>query len=61
MNDLDEFLEVAAAILVAVVGLMILLTYLEQTLDADPKPRTQTRRSGVAATVRAWVRSRRRG
>ncbi|SDS98731.1 hypothetical protein SAMN04488543_2784 [Friedmanniella luteola] len=35
MNDLDEFVEVALAIFVAISGLVALLTHLERTLYSD--------------------------
>ncbi len=64
MNDIDEFLEVTAAIFVAVTVLMVWLTHLEDTLHADPKPRSgpaQSWWSGVTGAVRAWMKARRRG
>lgn len=63
MNDIDEFLEVAAAIFVAVAVLMVWLTHLEETLHADPKPRSGPAQpwSGVPGAVRAWMTARRSG
>ena len=62
MNDIDEFLEVTAAIFVIVVALMVWLTYLEQSLSADRKPRPpRTGPSGVAAELFARVKARRGG
>jgi len=64
VNDIDEFLAVTAAIFVAIVGLMVWLTYLEETLHADPKPRTgpaQSWWSRVAAAIRAWKKARHSG
>jgi hypothetical protein len=43
VNDFDEFAVIALAIFIAITALIWLLTYLEQTLDAEHKPEKNRR------------------
>lgn len=62
MNGIDEFCEVAGAIFAAVIALMAWLTYLEQSLYVEQRPRSgRVARSGPVAVVAAWAKARRRG
>ena len=62
MKDIDEFLEVALAIFLAIAGLKFLLTYLERSLLEPVKKRNQPvpGRRGARAVVQQWWLRRRR-
>lgn len=61
MNGIDEFFEATGAIFAAIVILLAWLTYLEQSLHADQKPRSiRAPRSGPVTLATAWMKARRR-
>jgi hypothetical protein len=63
MNDIDEFLEVALALFLALTALIFLLTYLERTLSEPAKEPVRSiadRRGARAAIYRWWFRRRKR-
>ena len=62
MNNIDEFLEVALAIFLAIAGLMFLLTYRERSLlEPVEKPNQSVAgRRGARAVVQEWWLRRRR-
>ncbi len=62
MNGLDEFAEVAAVIFVVIIGLMVLLTYLEQGLYRPARERARTARDkpGTIGALHGWWLKRKR-
>jgi hypothetical protein len=61
MNGIDEFIELSLGLFAVVTGLIVLLTYLERTLDskADNSAQPVHNRPGATAAIHRWWRRRR--
>jgi hypothetical protein len=61
MNGIDEFIELSLGLFALVTGLIVLLTYLERTLDrkADDSAQPVNDRPGTTAAIQRWWRRRR--
>jgi hypothetical protein len=61
MNGVDEFIELSLGLFAVLTGLIVLLTYLERTLNpkANDSPQPVNDRPGATAAIQRWWRRRR--